>query len=36
MNSITRSHKKQGKTKATATGYGGHFRAVQAFKYIGG
>ena len=36
MNSITLAHKKEGNTKATATGYGGHFRAVQAFKYIGG
>lgn len=32
--SILKSHKKQGK-KGIATGYGGHFRAVQGFKYIG-
>lgn len=33
--SIERSHKKNGTTSRCATGYGGHFRAVQAFKYIG-
>lgn len=32
--SIRKSHKKLGK-KGIATGYGGHFRAVQGFKYIG-
>lgn len=32
--SFKRSATKSGKTKC-ATGYGGHFRAVQAFKYIG-
>lgn len=34
--SIQRSHSKPGnETKITGAGYGGHFRAVQAFKYIG-
>lgn len=32
--SIKKSHKQKGK-KGIATGYGGHFRAVQGFKYIG-
>lgn len=32
--SLTRSCLKRGKTEATC-GYGGHFRAVQAFKYVG-
>lgn len=32
--SILKSRKKQGK-KVMSTGYGGHFRAVQGFKYIG-
>lgn len=32
--SINNSHKNQG-NKAIGTGYGGHFRAVQGFKYIG-
>lgn len=33
--SIDRSHQRNGITNRCATGYGGHFRAVQAFKYIG-
>jgi GNAT superfamily N-acetyltransferase len=33
--SIKRSHEKSNKTNRASTGYGGHFRAVQAFKYIG-
>lgn len=33
--SLKRSFAKSGKTDRCATGYGGHFRAVQAFKYIG-
>lgn len=27
--------KRKGKSDKCVTGYGGHFRAVQAFKYIG-
>jgi GNAT superfamily N-acetyltransferase len=34
--SLKRSFKKRGITNRCAVGYGGHFRAVQAFKYIGG
>ena len=34
-NSMQKSYAKQGKTNRAACGYGGHFRAVQAFKYIG-
>jgi len=34
--SIARAHAKSGSgTRITASGYGGHFRAVQGFKYIG-
>lgn len=33
--SIERSHRRNGVRDRCATGYGGHFRAVQAFKYIG-
>lgn len=33
--SIRRSHDKKGTVDRSASGYGGHFRAVQAFKYIG-
>ena len=33
--SIRRSHEKNNKADKAACGYGGHFRAVQAFKYIG-
>jgi hypothetical protein len=38
--SITRSRDRTGKmfkdgSRGCATGYGGHFRAVQAFKYVG-
>ena len=35
-NSIKKSHEKSGTTDRCASGYGGHFRAVQAFKYVGG
>lgn len=34
--SIAKSHKLNNTKDRCATGYGGHFRAVQAFKYIGG
>lgn len=34
-NSMKRSAISLGKLNQAATGYGGHFRAVQAFKYIG-
>lgn len=39
--SIKRSREKSGKLfkgggKGCSTGYGGHFRAIQAFKYVGG
>ena len=34
--SLKRSFEKNNKTNRASTGYGGHFRAVQAFKYIGG
>ena len=34
-NSIVRSRAKIGKTGFSGAGYGGHFRAVQAFKYLG-
>lgn len=33
--SIRRSHEKSGIRGKAACGYGGHFRAVQAFKYLG-
>lgn len=33
--SMTRSAANAGKTKATGAGYGGHFRAVQGFRYLG-
>lgn len=33
--SMRRSAERMRKTKTAAVGYGGHFRAVQAFKYIG-
>ena len=33
--SLKRSHDKSGTMGRCATGYGGHFRAVQAFKYLG-
>ncbi|MDL2315308.1 ABC transporter ATP-binding protein [Bacteroidales bacterium OttesenSCG-928-C19] len=32
--SLEKTHKKRG-TEVKGTGYGGHFRAVQSFKYIG-
>lgn len=35
MASIHKSAKKVGELHSPATGYGGHFRAVQGFKYIG-
>lgn len=34
MKSISKSAKKQGK-KGAQTGFGGHFRAIQGFKYVG-
>lgn len=34
-NSIMKSHKKNKSKGITGVGYGGHFRAVQGFKYIG-
>ncbi len=34
--SMKRSRERKGTTNRANTGYGGHFRAVQAFKYIGG
>lgn len=34
-NSIVNSQKKNGSKVITGAGYGGHFRAVQGFKYIG-
>ncbi len=33
--SISRAQKGKGSIGSSATGYGGHFRAVQGFKYIG-
>jgi GNAT superfamily N-acetyltransferase len=33
--SMQKSHKTNGITGRCATGYGGHFRAVQSFKYLG-
>lgn len=33
--SLRRSHDKSGIKDRAASGYGGHFRAVQAFKYVG-
>ena len=33
--SLKKSRDKQNITNRASTGYGGHFRAVQAFKYIG-
>lgn len=32
---MARSAQRLNKSDRAATGYGGHFRAVQAFKYIG-
>jgi len=32
---MKKSHMKNNKTDRASTGFGGHFRAVQAFKYIG-
>jgi GNAT superfamily N-acetyltransferase len=34
-NSIARSHQKKNSQAISGAGYGGHFRAVQAFKYLG-
>ncbi len=34
--SMERSHKRKHGATATKAGYGGHFRAVQAFKFVGG
>lgn len=34
-NSLSRSANKKGE-QANALGYGGHFRAIQGFKYMGG
>ena len=33
--SMAKSMQGKGKSTKCSTGYGGHFRAVQAFKYIG-
>jgi GNAT superfamily N-acetyltransferase len=33
--SITASHARTGKVGGTKSGYGGHFRAVQGFRYLG-
>lgn len=33
--SISKANLKTGKRMGSATGFGGHFRAVQGFKYIG-
>jgi hypothetical protein len=33
--SIRKSHSKSGGNIGTGTGYGGHFRAVQGFRYYG-
>jgi GNAT superfamily N-acetyltransferase len=33
--SIKRANDRQKKRMCTGTGYGGHFRAVQGFKYVG-
>lgn len=33
--SIARAHRKSGSKIGTGSGYGGHFRAVQGFKYVG-
>lgn len=35
MNSIKKSQKKTSSKTVTGSGYGGHFRAVQGFKYLG-
>lgn len=35
MESIKRSQKRTNSNTATGSGYGGHFRAVQGFKYLG-
>jgi hypothetical protein len=32
---MTLSHERNNKTDRAGTGFGGHFRAVQAFKYVG-
>lgn len=34
--SITRAHVRDGGEPGISSGYGGHFRAVQGFKYLGG
>lgn len=34
--SLYGGNKKQSKATGTTTGYGGHFRAVQGFRYVGG
>jgi len=34
-NSIANSRVKQGKSPSISSGYGGHFRAVQGFKFVG-
>jgi hypothetical protein len=36
MKSFAKSHKLQGLKDNPTAGYGGHFRAIQGFKYIGG
>ena len=33
--SIRKSHSKSGRNIGSGTGYGGHFRAVQGFRYYG-
>jgi GNAT superfamily N-acetyltransferase len=33
--SLEKSHKGNGKRGGSGTGFGGHFRAIQGFKYIG-
>ena len=33
--SMRKSHKKAGKINGVGAGYGGHFRAVQGFRYMG-
>lgn len=33
--SITKANKATGKRMGSATGFGGHFRAVQGYKYLG-
>ena len=36
MQSLSKSHKLQGLKDSPNAGYGGHFRSIQGFKYIGG